>query len=150
SQHVLREVERAASKRHPLVSLRVDQAPLPAGLEYFLNTSQWLDASGGDIAHCITKLIVAVRVAIQAPAVTPGAAPTPRDPAPLSPARPQKRTAIIVASLIALAIAGFAVESLWVSSRQAAPTPLSTVKIPAPTAAPVAAAIPERSVAVLP
>ena len=27
SQHVLREVERAASKRHPVVSLRIDQAP---------------------------------------------------------------------------------------------------------------------------
>ena len=50
---------------------RVDQAPLPAGLEYFLNTSQWLDASGGDIARSMPKLIAAVRVAIQAPVVTP-------------------------------------------------------------------------------
>ena len=47
SSHVLREVERASSKRHPVISLRIDTAPLPAGLEYFLNTSQWLDASGG-------------------------------------------------------------------------------------------------------
>lgn len=30
SPHVLREVERAASKRHPLVALRIDRAQLPA------------------------------------------------------------------------------------------------------------------------
>ncbi|HEY4872787.1 MAG TPA: toll/interleukin-1 receptor domain-containing protein, partial [Steroidobacteraceae bacterium] len=45
SPHVLREVERGSSKRHPLVSFRIDLAPLPSGLEYFLNTSHWLDAS---------------------------------------------------------------------------------------------------------
>jgi hypothetical protein len=32
SPHVLREVERAASKRHAVVSLRIDRAPLPAEL----------------------------------------------------------------------------------------------------------------------
>ena len=45
SQHVVRQVERASSKRHPVISLRIDTSPLPAGLEYFLNSSQWLDAS---------------------------------------------------------------------------------------------------------
>jgi len=29
SSHVLREVERASSKRHPVISLRIDTAPLP-------------------------------------------------------------------------------------------------------------------------
>jgi TIR domain len=33
SPHVLREVERAAAKRHPIVSLRIDQAPLPADFQ---------------------------------------------------------------------------------------------------------------------
>src|SRR5271167_4492498 len=46
SPHVLREVERATSKRHSVISFRVDHAPLPAGLEYFLNSSHWLDATG--------------------------------------------------------------------------------------------------------
>jgi hypothetical protein len=57
SPHVLREVERAASKRHPIISLRIDQAPLPADFEYFLNTSHWLDASGGDMVRAIPKLV---------------------------------------------------------------------------------------------
>src|ERR1700675_3603414 len=47
SHHILREVERASSKRHPVISLRIDRAALPASLEYFLNSSQWFDASGG-------------------------------------------------------------------------------------------------------
>ena len=53
SHHVLREVERAASKRHPVISLRTDNSPVPAGLEYFLNSSQWLDAPGAiSFPHC--------------------------------------------------------------------------------------------------
>src|ERR1700676_5122881 len=40
SQHVLREVARASSKRHPVLAFRIDVAPMPPDLEYFLNTSQ--------------------------------------------------------------------------------------------------------------
>src|ERR1700722_8885345 len=64
SHHILREVERASSKRHPVISLRIDRAPLPAGLEYFLNTSQWLDASEGEPNRAFPKLVDAVRNAL--------------------------------------------------------------------------------------
>ena len=60
SQHVLREVERASSKRHPVVAFRIDAAPMPADLEYFLNTSQWLDASALGVERALPKLIDAV------------------------------------------------------------------------------------------
>jgi len=151
SQHVLREVERAASKRHPVVSLRIDQAALPAGLEYFLNTSQWLDSSGGEVSRSIPRLIAAVRVAIRTPAVAPEAALIPRFHALSLPARSWKRTAaIIVASLSGLAIAGFAIDRLWLSSHRAAPTSAPTAAVPAPAPAPAAAVITEKSVAVLP
>jgi TolB-like protein len=149
SQHVLREVERAASKRRPVVSLRVDQAPLPAGLEYFLNTSHWLDASGADVGLSMPKLIAAVRAAIQAPVLTPKASPTPRVRAPSPSARPPKRTTIVVASLMGLAIAGFTVDRLWVSSRKAVATSVRTAAVPA-TLSPAAPTFPEKSVAVLP
>jgi len=150
SPHVLREVERAASKRHPIISLRLDQAPLPADFEYFLNTSHWLDASTSDTARVMPKLVSAVRLAIQAPVVTPEAAQTPRSPAPSPSARPPQRTAIIVASLIGLAIAGFAVDRLWVSSRRAPPISVPTAVVPAPAPASAVPTIPEKSVAVLP
>src|ERR1700680_1032312 len=67
SHHILREVERASSKRHPVISLRTDRAPLPAGLEYFLNTSQWLDASDGDPSRVFPKLVEAVHKVLGGP-----------------------------------------------------------------------------------
>jgi TolB-like protein/cytochrome c-type biogenesis protein CcmH/NrfG len=143
SPHVLREIERATSKRHPVVTLRLDQAPLPAEFEYFLNTSQWLDASGGTAIRMMPKLVAAMKSAIKAPAATPSAALTSHAPARSASIRSRSRAAIVVASLIGLALAGFAVNSLWLSNRRAASTS-------APMTVPAAPTIPEKSVAVLP
>jgi antiphage defense system Thoeris ThsB-like protein len=41
SAHVGREIERAVSKRRPVVALRID-----AAFEYFLNQSQWVSPDG--------------------------------------------------------------------------------------------------------
>jgi TIR domain len=59
SPHVLREVERAISRRHPVVAFRIDLAPMPVDLEYFLNTSQWLDASTVGLERALPQLIAA-------------------------------------------------------------------------------------------
>jgi TolB-like protein len=146
SHHVLREVERAASKRHPVVSLRIDKAPLPAGLEYFLNTSQWLDASAGDTACALPKLVSAVQVAIQAPAVTPLGVPTAHSPLPAVSARSPKKIGIIVASVIGLGLLAFAADRLWVSRQKAAAPPGTTPATP-PSAV---FSPPPHSIAVLP
>ncbi len=147
SPHVLREVERAASKRHAVISLRIDKAPLPAGLEYFLNTSQWLDASSGDTARALPKLVSAVQVVIKAGAVTPLGVPTANVPLPAVSARLPRRIALVAASVVALGLAVFAGDRLWLSRHRAiAPAPAASA--PAPTTA--ALAIPEKSVAVLP
>jgi TolB-like protein/Tfp pilus assembly protein PilF len=58
SAHVGREIERAVSKRHPVVALRIDAAPLTAAFEYFLNQSQWIEGGGSDAA--IAQLVSAV------------------------------------------------------------------------------------------
>src|SRR5258708_36652906 len=58
SAHVGREIERAVSKRHPVVALRIDVAPLTAAFEYFLNQSQWIEGGGSDTA--IAQLVSAV------------------------------------------------------------------------------------------
>jgi TolB-like protein len=160
SPHVVREVERAASKRHPVISLRIDQAPLPADLEYFLNTSQWLDASGGETNRAMPKLVAAVRVAIEKPAtpnvsvVTTGAGTTsrtsyPSDGDPSDNVRSRHPVAVVAASLVAVSIAGLVAYRLWLPGHQAiAPAPAVAVGTPATvTAEPV---IPEKSVAVLP
>jgi adenylate cyclase len=150
SPHVLREVERAASKRHAVISLRIDKAPLPAGLEYFLNTSQWLDASPGDRVRALPKLVSAVQVAIQAPAVTPTGVPVGHAPLAAVSARSAKRLALVVASIVSLALVGFAADRLWLSSHRAAATPATTRVASSTVPATTAPTIPEKSVAVLP
>jgi adenylate cyclase len=61
SRHVFREIERASSKDHQVLSIRMDTAELPPELEYFLSAEQWLDASGGPVERIFPALIEAVR-----------------------------------------------------------------------------------------
>jgi TolB-like protein/Tfp pilus assembly protein PilF len=154
SPHVVREVERAASKRHPVLSLRIDRASLPADLEYFLNTSQWLDASDGDMRRALPQLVAAIRLAIGTPTsptvesyATSGTETRSRAAHPVARTRSVRWTAIVAGSLLAVAIVGIAVDRIWLSSRRIA-TPEPT--LPASTAAIPPTAIPEKSVAVLP
>lgn len=136
SPHVHREVERATSKRHPVVSLRIDRASLPAGLEYFLNTSQWLDASGGDTARAMPKLVAALRLAIDRPAATnPAIVAPPTAGKPPSTSNPsgdgsRRRIAIVAGSLLAVAIAGFTVYSLRLSENRAVVPPAVVMQSP--------------------
>jgi hypothetical protein len=68
SQHVLREVERASSKKRPLLVFRLDATPLPASLEYFLSASHWLDASAGAMGTALPQLVEAVGKTLALPA----------------------------------------------------------------------------------
>jgi TolB-like protein/tetratricopeptide (TPR) repeat protein len=148
SPHVLREVERTASKRHPIIALRIDQAPLPADFEYFLNSSHWLDTSTSDIGRTLPKLVSAVQVAVQGPAVAP-ADPPKLQPTPPMYARSTWRTGI-VASVIALGLAVLAADRLWLSGRRTLAPAAQAPAASAPPAVPAAPTIPEKSVAVLP
>jgi hypothetical protein len=49
SSHVGKEIERASSKKRPIIALRIDAAPLTPALEYFLSESQWVEAQAGNI-----------------------------------------------------------------------------------------------------
>jgi TolB-like protein/tetratricopeptide (TPR) repeat protein len=110
SSHVLREVERASSKSHPVISLRIDKAPLPAGLEYFLNTSQWLDASGGAPQSVFPTLITAVRRIVEGGAALRSAGPGSAGPVESDNSTPRatgatpRRGRLLLASLGALAL----------------------------------------------
>lgn len=61
SPHVLREVERASSKRRPVLSVRMDATELPPELEYFVSANHWLDASGGPVERIFPALVESVR-----------------------------------------------------------------------------------------
>src|SRR5271169_3742859 len=61
SSHVGKEVERASSKKRPIISLRIDNAPLTPALEYFLGESQWVEAQSENKESAYAKLIAAIR-----------------------------------------------------------------------------------------
>jgi serine/threonine-protein kinase len=60
SAHVSKEIERASSKRRPIITLRTDAAPLAAALEYFLSESQWIELQAEGSEGALGKLIQAV------------------------------------------------------------------------------------------
>ena len=100
SAHVGKELERATSKRHPILALRIDTAPLTADFEYFLNASQWIEMGAREPDAAIAKLVEAV-----AKHLAPGTATAfPRAPqASPAAARKGRRAAIIAAALVVLA-----------------------------------------------
>ncbi len=61
SSHVLGELERASSKKRPVLSVRMDTTELPPDFEYFLSANQWLDASGGPVEQILPALVESVR-----------------------------------------------------------------------------------------
>jgi TolB-like protein/tetratricopeptide (TPR) repeat protein len=133
SAHVGREIERAVSKRRPVIALRIDAAPLTAAFEYFLNQSQWIEGGGGDAA--IAQLVNAVGQHL-----APGTAASPTDGIQASvvyrKAAVGRRAWVIAAVVVAVLLAGgYFLDKAWRSKHE---TTAST------------AVISDKSIAVLP
>ncbi len=165
SGHVGKEVERASSKRRPIIALRTDQGALTPAFEYFLSESQWIDLGPGGVDAAAGRLVDAVRRYLDGPVPTDNRSTTgstgasaEQHPAAgrggaAGAAKPGPTRLMVGAfAVVALALAGMIVDKFWWSQRivtatQATPgTPAATVV--APTQA--AAAISPKSVAVLP
>jgi TolB-like protein/Tfp pilus assembly protein PilF len=99
SAHVRRELERAASKRHPIIALKVDAAPLNRAFEYFLNESQWIDASASGTDGAIAKLVDAVGRHL-----SPGSAAAHASQVPVRKALKSRRAWGIAAAIVVLAL----------------------------------------------
>ena len=161
SQHVLREVERASAKRRPLVAFRLDTTSLPTGLEYFLSASHWLDASGATIEHALPGLVDAAHRLLGHPGkaaidisirddssvnasggVTATKRATPK----------QRRNRLwIAAAVVAVALVALFAVNFWSRARTAMDAGVTARNaVVAPAAAPASAAIPDKSIAVLP
>jgi TolB-like protein/Tfp pilus assembly protein PilF len=148
SSHVLREVERASSKRHPILTFRIDQAPLPDGLAYFLNTAQWLDASATGVNRALPKLVEAVRGVLAKGTL---AAPASKGPSMI--ARVNQRSSRMLLALAVLIVAALmyvGVDRLWLSKRVDAQSALMELPPPLPTDNPGSLTTAKNSIAVLP
>ena len=154
SSHVGKEIERASSKKRPIIALRIDVAPLTPALEYFLSESQWVEAQAGNMQAAYAKLIDAIRGL--APAA-PGVAPAVRTPVSAGagpPGQPKARfTRIIVAASIAIVVGYLVADKYWQPRRpetQRSNAAVTPAVAPVTPAAPAAMAISENSIAVLP
>jgi TolB-like protein len=159
SPHVLREVERASSKRRPVLSIRMDATELPPELEYFLSANQWLDASGGSVDEILPALIAsvggrdagkAVREATRAgiPGGPRAADPTASTaPGSAAAGRGTRTAAILIAVAVVAGFAYLLADKFWLSKRAVTEPSLAPV---GSSAAPAAAAVSEKSIAVLP
>jgi TolB-like protein/thioredoxin-like negative regulator of GroEL len=131
SAHVGREIERAVSKRHPVVALRIDAAPLTAAFEYFLNQSQWIEGAGSDAA--IAQLVSAVGQHL-----APGSAAAPTDANHASAGHRKmavgRRVWVIAAVVAVLLAGGYFLDKPWRSKHETTAT----------------AVISDKSIAVLP
>jgi len=156
SPHVLREVERTSAKRHPIISFRIDSVPLPPALEYFLSASHWLEATPSTIQSAFPKLVDAVQRLV-APVSTvvsastadiqkPAAVPLRDSSGGIHAGRRLGRPVVLLSALTAAALTYLVVDRFWLSKHAESERPIASAS---PAAAP-AAAISDRSVAVLP
>jgi TolB-like protein/Tfp pilus assembly protein PilF len=142
SEHVSREVERAASKHKQIVAFRVDAAALSAELEYFLSRSQWIDVPTLGMPAALAKLVEAVGGGAAAAQASPGLGGGKGSGGasinhPVGTASVAKRVVVAAAIVIAVGVGGVLAVRFWTSKHGEAP-------------APVVAAISEKSIAVLP
>jgi adenylate cyclase len=138
SAHVSKEVERASSKRKPIVAIRLDAAPLTPAFEYFLSESQWVDARDGldaampRLTDDLRQLVTGARSATGVPAGRP------------SPKVPVKaRTRVPVLALAVAALAALILGGWWLGKSQGWWARMAGATPTAPTAT-------ANSVAVLP
>ena len=140
SKHVGKEIERASSKGRPIIALRTTATPLPPAFEYFLSESQWIDVGSGGIEAAAEKLVDAIRSHL-----TSGTPSVPAKPRAVDrKVAPSRRRWIAIASAAAFvtALAYFVAPKLWLAKHPPAEQ--------ATTAATPAAAISDKSIAVLP
>jgi TolB-like protein/Flp pilus assembly protein TadD len=150
SSHVGKEIERASSKKRPIIALRIDAAPLTPALEYFLSESQWVEAQTGSMEAAYAKLIDAIRDT--APRNTPAvpgqvSAATGRVPGP------KLRfnwILLAVGTVFVVALAALLVDKFSISSHVAQEKPVATTSLAPAAAVPAQSTISEKSIAVLP
>jgi TolB-like protein len=147
SPHVGRELERAASKRHPIIAFKVDAAPLNRAFEYFLNQSQWIELGAGGADAAIAKLVEAVRLHLNSTAtVGPSSLADPTAGRAAQELRKRWMAAAAIA-VVAGTLIWLLADKFWLPKHIAEEKPIAAT---VSATVPAVPAIPEKSVAVLP
>ena len=155
SAHVGKEIERASSKRLPIIALRIDAAPLTPAFEYFLSESQWVEAAAGHVEATYGKLTEAILDAERSDPRWLGAATGLGAGSPSgAPAVPRRNRIAFAAAVgvVALAVVLALSTAVWHSKHAPleAQLPAAAATLAAPTPTPAASAVSDKSIAVLP
>ena len=103
SPQIKREVERAVNKGVYIIPFRVDDIPPTKSLEYFISTSQWMDAFLPPLERHFDNLAKTVKAVLKSPPL-PGAnvpAQPEKASSPKPPIRPAWRKSILIGVTIA-------------------------------------------------
>jgi outer membrane biosynthesis protein TonB len=144
SPQVMREVERAVSKRIGIIPVRIENIVPTESMEYFLGTTHWLDAFGSELESKLKKLVETVQATLQAQ--TGGTPPDTSQPAARSiqpkSAMPAGHVSVpiwvFMAAIAAVLIAGVA---FWLlrHAPAGAPSTAQVITKPAPIVYPASA-----------
>jgi hypothetical protein len=109
SSQIKREVERAVNKGVYIIPFRVDDIPPTKSLEYFISTSQWMDAFSPPLERHLDNLAKTVTAVLKSP-------PLPAVNVPAQPERPSirkppirppwRKSLLIAITIVALVIVG--------------------------------------------
>jgi len=139
SDHVAREVERAASKHKAIIAFRIDGVALNPGLEYFLSNSQWIDVAALGMPAALAKL---------QGAVGQGAAQTEVSDADFPGRRKRRRLAVVAAAGLGVGVA-VALGVHFLAIKPGAQAPAGVAAAPGANS-PSTVPISDKSIAVLP
>jgi TolB-like protein len=127
SSHVGKEVERASSKKRPIIALRIDATPLTPAFEYFLSESQWVEVQAGNMEAAYAKLFDAIReperpapgiILAVAPEASAGTAP------PVHPNSRRNRILLVAGlAVVAVALAALLADKFWLAKHVTADEP---------------------------
>jgi TIR domain/YARHG domain len=136
SPQIKREVERAVNKGVYIIPFRVDDIPPTKSLEYFISTSQWMDAFSPPLERHLDNLAKTVKAVLARPPL-PGANVPARPEIPSIPKTPVRwfgrkliLIAIIIAALVIIGGAG------WYLGQKKKGPPEKPVAIPTETSTP--------------
>jgi TolB-like protein len=130
STHVGKEVERASSKRRPLIALRIDDAPLSPALEYFLGESHWVDARAGAMDAALAKLIAAIREPERnAAGINPAVAAVTSAGTAAAPPKSRRIRILLAAGItgVAVALVALLADKFWLAKHVAVQPPMAAV-----------------------
>jgi TIR domain len=132
SPQIKREVERAVNKGVYIIPFRVDDIPPTKSLEYFISTSQWMDAFSPPLERHLDNLARTVKAVLKTSPVS--AATAPAEPEKPSFAQPPvlqsgRKVTLITITIAALVLVGGAGWYFGQKKKGASETPVVTTPL---------------------